>query len=73
MNSKLNVLKGEEIRRPFNYRVVVTNPNALSEIEENKRKELFQRLQQIVENTSISEDEAKAKVQELGKYMTYKW
>ena len=44
MNSKLNVLKGEEIRRPFNYKVVVTNPNALSEIEENKKKELFQRL-----------------------------
>lgn len=73
MNSKLNVLKGEEIRRPFNYKVVVTNPNALSEIEENKKKELFQRLQQIVEDTSISEDEAKEKVQKLGKYMTYEW
>ena len=30
MNSKLNVLGGEESKRVFDYRVVVTNPNAIS-------------------------------------------
>ena len=38
MNSKLNVLRGEELARIFDYRVVVTNPNAISEIEENKKQ-----------------------------------
>ena len=33
MNSKLNVLKGEELSRVFDYRVIVTNPNAISEME----------------------------------------
>jgi hypothetical protein len=41
MNSKLNVLKGEELGRVFDYKVVVTNPNAISEIENNKKQLLF--------------------------------
>ena len=38
MNSKLNVLRGEESDRPFDFRAVVTNPNAISEVEENKNQ-----------------------------------
>jgi len=52
MNSKLNILKGEESKRVFDYRVVVTNPNAISEIEDNKKTELLQRLQEWVANTA---------------------
>lgn len=37
MNSKLNVLKGEESKRVFDFKVVVTNPTAVSEIENNKK------------------------------------
>lgn len=52
MNSKLNVLIGEESKRVFDYRVVVTNPNAVSEIENNKKNELFQRIQALLAQTS---------------------
>jgi hypothetical protein len=45
MNSKLNVLRGEESKRVFDFKVVVTNPNAVAEIENNKKQELFQRMQ----------------------------
>lgn len=48
MNSKLNVLRGEESKRVFDFRVIVTNPLAVSEIENNKKKELLQRLQEAV-------------------------
>lgn len=48
MNSKLNVLRGEESKRVFDYRVVVTNPNAISEIENNKKQELLARVQQLL-------------------------
>ena len=34
MNSKLNVLIGEEMTRIFDFKVVVTNPNAVSEKED---------------------------------------
>lgn len=73
MNSKLNVLRGEESKRIFDYRVVITNPNAISEIEENKKAELMQRLQQMVADTSQSEEEFNAELDKLNEYITYEW
>lgn len=73
MNSKLNVLRGEESKRTFDYRVVVTNPNAISEIEENKKKEIMQRLQEMVSNTQQSEDEFNQELDKVNDYYTYEW
>lgn len=73
MNSKLNVLRGEESKRVFDFKVVVTNPNAISEIEDNKKNELLQRLQEIITDTSISEDEYNIKLEKLNDYYTYEW
>lgn len=73
MNSKLNVLRGEESKRVFDFKVVVTNPNAISEIEENKKNELLQRLQEMITDTSISEDEYNIKLEKLNDYYTYEW
>ena len=73
MNSKLNVLRGEESKRVFDYRVVITNPNAISEIETNKKAELMQRLQQMVADTSQSEEEFNAELDKLNEYITYEW
>lgn len=73
MNSKLNVLRGEESKRVFDFRVVVTNPNAISEIENNKKEELFQRLQQLMTDTSKSEEEFNQELEKLNDYYTYEW
>lgn len=73
MNSKLNVLRGEESKRVFDYRVVITNPNAISEIETNKKKELMQRLQQMLSDTSQSEEEFNSELGKLDEYINYQW
>ena len=73
MNSKLNVLRGEESKRIFDFKVVVTNPNAISEIENNKKTELFQRLQQLISNTSYSEEQFNQELEKLNDYYTYEW
>lgn len=73
MNSKLNVLRGEESKRVFDFRVVVTNPLSISEIENNKKNELLQRLQEEVSDTSQSEDEFNEKLEKLNDYFTYEW
>ena len=73
INSKLNVLIGEESKRAFDFRVIVTNPNSISEIENNKKEELLQRLQQWVSNTSQSEEEANQELENLSYYYTYEW
>lgn len=73
MNSKINVLRGEESKRVFDFRVIVTNPLAISEIENNKKKELFARLQEMVQNTAQSEEEFNAELEKLNDYFTYEW
>ena len=73
MNPKLDVLRGEESKRVFDYRVIVTNPNAVSEIEENKKQEIFQRLQQLISDTSQSEEEFNQELEKLNDYYTYEW
>lgn len=67
------ILRGEESKRVFDFKVVVTNPNAISEIEDNKKNELLQRLQEMITDTSISEDEYNIKLEKLNDYYTYEW
>ena len=73
INSKLNVLRGEESKRVFDFKVVVTNPNAITEIENNKKQELLQRLQEWVSNTAQSEEEANQELEKINDYYTYEW
>lgn len=73
MNTKLDLLRGEESKRVFDYRVIVTNPNAVSEIETNKKNYLFEQLQQMMQESSQSEEEFNQKLEELNDYMTYEW
>lgn len=73
MNSKLNVLRGEESKRIFDYKVVVTNPNSVSKVEENKKNELYQKMQQLVSDNQKDENEYKQELEKLNTYFTYDW
>ena len=73
MNSKINVLRGEEAKRLFDYRVVVTNPNAISEIENQRKAEMLQKLQMIIMQESQSEEEMMQEIEKLGEYYSYEW
>ena len=73
MNSKLNVLRGEESARLFDFRVVITNPNALSEKEETKRDLIYQGLQQLVADQSQSDEQYQQEINKLSDYFTYEW
>lgn len=73
MIPKLNVLKGEESKRVFDCRVIVTNPTAISEIEENKKNELREKIQQWVQEKYPSEEEANQELERIGNYFTYSW
>ena len=73
MNSKINVLRGEESKRVFDYRVIVTNPNAVSEIEESKKAQLMMSLQQIIAEESQSEEQFNQELEKLNDYYNYQW
>lgn len=73
MNSKLNVLQGEEAKRMFDWKVVVTNPNSISEIENNKKKEMVSQLQSIIENNSESEEEFNQAIEKMDYFFNFEW
>ena len=73
MNSKLNVLIGEESKRVFDFRVVITNPNSISEIENNKRDAIRERLQQLLSDDSLSEDDFNQKLEQMNDFFTYEY
>lgn len=73
INTKIMLLLGEERASQFDYRVIVTNPNAISEIENNKKEQLFQKLQSAVEDSSLNEQEYQQKLQQISDEFTYEW
>lgn len=73
MNSKLGVLRGEELNRRFNFRSIVTNPNAISALETNKKQELLARLEEVISNQGLSEEETAQAVEELQYHFIYEW
>ena len=72
INTKLDVLRGEESRRLFDYKVIVTNPNAVSEIEENKKNQILQELQSLV-SQNLPQEQYQAEIDKLEQYYTYEW
>ena len=73
INSKLNILRGEESKRLFDYKAIVTDPNSISEASNEKKALLLQDLQQLIQNTAISEEQANQKLEELNQYYSYTW
>jgi len=76
---KLKVLEGEEIKRPFNFRVAAVNADAVSQIEEKRKTLLLQYLEselvtelqaQGIEVTNPETGEVMTPEQ-IDKYMSY--
>ena len=73
INSKLEVLRGEESKRLFDFRVIVTNPSAVSEIEEEKNAQVNAMLQQLLMDDSQSEEEFNKELEKQADYFTYEY
>jgi len=69
---KIDLLVGEEIKRRFDYKVLVTNHDAISEKESAKRDVLMQKMQEYIE-ANYEEEQLEQKFKELEKYMKYDW
>lgn len=73
VNRCVDVLVGEETASQLDFKAVITNPTAISEKEKNKKAQLMQSLQQLIEDTSLTEEEFQQKTQELAKYYNYEY
>lgn len=74
MNSKLNVLRGEESKRAFDYRLVITNPNAVSQMAEQKRQQAYELLMELMQDEQLQqESQVTRRIDEIGKFLKYEW
>lgn len=73
INSKLNVLAGEELGRRFDFRLKVTNQDAISEIENNRKEQWTQSLAQWATQYSEDEEQATRDLEKIAKYNKYEW
>jgi hypothetical protein len=58
-------LQGEEAKRVFDFKVIVTNPTAISEIENTKKQAVFEELQALVTNPNMTEEEYNVQLEKL--------
>lgn len=73
INSKLEVLRGEESKRLFDFRVIVTNPSAISEMEEEKNAQVNAMLQQLLMDDAQSEEDFNKELEKQADYFTYEY
>lgn len=69
---KIDLLVGEEVKRRFDWKVIVSNHDAVSAKEAEKKRVLMQKLQEYL-MANYPEGEQEAKLNELEKYMKYDW
>src|SRR5690606_14440460 len=69
---KIELLVGEEIKRRFDWSVIVTNSDAVSSKEAEKKKVLMEKMVQFVQ-ASYPQEELEGKMKELEDYMKYDW
>ena len=69
---KIDLLVGEEIQRRFDWKAIVTNSDAVSAKETEKKNVLMGKLSEFVK-ASYSEQDQEKKLKELENYMKYDW
>lgn len=70
---KIDLLLGEELKRRFDFKVVVTNPDAISAKEEQLKEMWATKIREIIENPNLNEQQAAAQMQKFEKYLKYEW
>ena len=70
-NPKIDLLIGEEYKRRFDWRVTVTNPDAISEKEENQKAMMQQIFMAGIEAENYDEQQLQVELQKMSKWNKY--
>lgn len=73
MNKLIKLLLGEERAAYFDFKVNITNPNIITEIENKKKEELQQRIISLIQDTSLSDEEYQKRMKEVQNYFGHEW
>lgn len=70
---KIDLLLGEELKRRFDFKVVVTNPDAISSKEDELKEMWATKIREIIEDPNLNEQQAAVMMQKFEKYLKYEW
>ena len=75
ISPKINLLLGEEVRRPFNFRSVSVNEDAISEMEIGQKKVITEAYTDYIKSLVEGMDPAaaEAKIKGIDKYLKYSY
>lgn len=73
INNPINTLLGEEARRRFDFKIVATNPNAISEIETKKKIMFLDRIQELIEDPDIQDEQFQEEIKKHTDFLNYEW
>jgi len=70
---KINLLLGEELKRRFDYKVVVTNPDAISQKEQQLKEQWEAKIMELIQNSDLNEQQMQAEIQRFERFLKYDW
>jgi hypothetical protein len=70
---KIDLLVGEELKRRFDYKVVITNPDAVSEKEEDLKNLWLEKIYEIINDPNLDEQGVQQKMQKYERYLRFEW
>lgn len=70
---KINLLLGEELKRRFDYKVVVTNPDAISQKEQQLKEQWEAKIMELIENSGLDEQKMQEEIQRFERFLKYDW
>lgn len=69
--NKINLLVGEESKRRFDWRIRVTNDDAVSKKEKFIKETVLKRLEELAVTPGLTEEQAQAEIAEIDRWRNY--
>ncbi|TRZ47946.1 MAG: hypothetical protein D4S01_11290 [Dehalococcoidia bacterium] len=69
--NKIALLAGEEEEMPFEWQLISTSPDSVTEKEKTKKQMLDELAMRAIQNKNISEEEIQKELQEIERYANY--
>ena len=71
ISPRVDILLGEEAKRRFDWKVMVTNPTAISMKESRLIEEVRNRVVSLIQNTAMNQQELEREMKKLQDYVSY--
>jgi len=73
LRPKIELLIGESSKEPFDWSVMVSDPNSIAKKQESKKKAINDKIKALLEEENVTPEELKMKLKDMALYFKYTW